>query len=239
MADLNIVDSQFGINGSAGSITIYPSSSNLGKLVINATNSASNYNTTIQNASFGASRTLTIPDAGASANFVMTASAQTVASVQTFTGIPVFSAQGYSLVSGYVEDQWSPTVTITTAQVKLLATTGIQVVAAPGANLCVIPLGAQLYTAGGTAYTSVGGTLRLYYDTSGTSSASGVVNQTGFLDQTTAQQRYMPPFGGTGSANIVPAVNTAIYLCASTTNPATGNYGINIRVQYKIVPSTL
>lgn len=63
-----------------------------GGLEIKAANSAGNTTTTVTNASQAAARTYTIPDAGASANFLMSAGAQTVSGVQTFSGANVHSA---------------------------------------------------------------------------------------------------------------------------------------------------
>lgn len=63
-----------------------------GGLEIKAADSAGNTTTTVTNASQAAARTYTIPDAGASASFVMTAGAQTVAGVKTFSAAPVFQA---------------------------------------------------------------------------------------------------------------------------------------------------
>lgn len=62
-----------------------------GTLVIRAADSAGNTATTITNASQAAARTYTIPDAGASASFVMTEGAATINGVKTFdnTGIKI------------------------------------------------------------------------------------------------------------------------------------------------------
>lgn len=60
--------------------------SQTGDLIIKATASAGNFQTTITNASQAAARTYTIPDAGTNANFLMSQGAQTVAGTQTFTG---------------------------------------------------------------------------------------------------------------------------------------------------------
>lgn len=56
-----------------------------GNLVIKASPSAANYQTIVTNASQAASRTYTIPDAGADANFLMTQGAQTIVGINTFT----------------------------------------------------------------------------------------------------------------------------------------------------------
>lgn len=70
-----------GASGTAGTVDIFPSTASKGKIQITATDSTGNTTTTITNALQAAARTYTIPDAGASASFVMTGSA-----AQTITG---------------------------------------------------------------------------------------------------------------------------------------------------------
>lgn len=67
-------------------ITLPAPTTQKGNLVFQAADSAGNTNTTITNASQAAARTYTIPDAGASASFVMTEGAATVAGAKSFTG---------------------------------------------------------------------------------------------------------------------------------------------------------
>jgi len=61
-------------DGTEGSIDIYPTTGSRGKLTFVAANSAGNTTTTITNASQAAERVYTIPDAGASASFVLAVS---------------------------------------------------------------------------------------------------------------------------------------------------------------------
>jgi hypothetical protein len=72
---------QAGLSGTAGRFISYPAGAGLGTLQFAAANSAGNFNTIITNASQAAARTYTIPDAGASSNFLMTnnAGTQTIA----------------------------------------------------------------------------------------------------------------------------------------------------------------
>lgn len=81
-----------GASGTAGTINVFPTTAAKGKLVITAGDSAGDTLTSIVNASQAAARTYTIPDAGASASFVMTQGAQTLVGVKTFTNQPVLSA---------------------------------------------------------------------------------------------------------------------------------------------------
>lgn len=80
-----ITNVDLGISGTAGSLDIFPTTASKGKLTITAADSAGDTTTAIVNASQAGARTYTIPDAGASASFVMTAGAQSLAGVKTFT----------------------------------------------------------------------------------------------------------------------------------------------------------
>jgi len=68
---------QAGLNGTAGAFLSYPATLNTGHLVLAASSSAGAFITTITNASQAASRTYTIPDAGANSNFLLTNSSGT------------------------------------------------------------------------------------------------------------------------------------------------------------------
>ena len=74
-----------GSSGAAGDLDIFPTTASKGKLAISATDSTGNTTTSITNAAQAGARTYTIPDAGASASFVMTEGAQSIAGVKTFT----------------------------------------------------------------------------------------------------------------------------------------------------------
>lgn len=64
-------DIDAGASGAAGSVDIFPSTASKGKIAITAADSAGNTTTTIVNASQAGARTYTIPDAGASTDFVL------------------------------------------------------------------------------------------------------------------------------------------------------------------------
>lgn len=78
-----ITNVDLGISGTAGSLDIFPTTSAKGKLAITAADSAGNTTTAIVNASQAGARTYTIPDAGASASFVMSEGAQTINGAKT------------------------------------------------------------------------------------------------------------------------------------------------------------
>jgi hypothetical protein len=87
-------DIDAGASGTAGTVDVFPTTAARGKIAITAADSAGNTTTTLVNASQSGARTYTIPDAGGNASFVMTAGAQTVAGVKTFSNIPVLPAGG-------------------------------------------------------------------------------------------------------------------------------------------------
>jgi len=80
---LNAVNVDAGSSGTAGSYDVFPATASKGKLTISAANSAGDTTTAITNASQAGARTYTIPDAGASAYFIMGTAAQSVAGTLT------------------------------------------------------------------------------------------------------------------------------------------------------------
>jgi hypothetical protein len=82
--NLDAVNFDAGASGTAGTVDVFPTTAAKGKLNIAAADSAGDTTTTITNASQAGARTYTIPDAGASASFVMTEGAQTVNGLKTF-----------------------------------------------------------------------------------------------------------------------------------------------------------
>lgn len=89
-----------GASGSAGTIDIFPSTASKGKIAIAAANNTNNDTTTITQAAQGGAYTYTIPDAGASAAFVMTAGNQTVGGTKTFSSAIVPTA-GVGVAGGF------------------------------------------------------------------------------------------------------------------------------------------
>jgi len=67
-----------GASGTAGSVDVFPTTASKGKLSITAADSAGDTTTTIVNANQAGARTYTIPDAGASADFLMSAGGQSI-----------------------------------------------------------------------------------------------------------------------------------------------------------------
>jgi hypothetical protein len=92
IATVNATNVDAGASGTAGSLDVFPSTAASGKLAITAADSAGDTVTTIVNASQAGARTYTIPDAGGNADFVMTAGAQSLGGVKTFTDAPLVPA---------------------------------------------------------------------------------------------------------------------------------------------------
>lgn len=79
-----------GASGTAGTVDIFPATTAKGKIQIAAANSAGDTTTTITNASQAGARTYTIPDGGASANFVLSTGTST-ATTATSTELSILS----------------------------------------------------------------------------------------------------------------------------------------------------
>jgi hypothetical protein len=133
-------------------------------------------------------------------------------------------------------------VTITSAQVLALNATPVTVVAAPGAGFANIFEGAVAITDGGTAYAGIaaGEDLSFKY-TNGSGQELGVIETTGWLDQTTAQVRYCRPQTGAISAgtvsSITPVANAVIVAQFLSGEITTGNYPIKLRIFFRTVPT--
>lgn len=85
----------------SSSLTLNSPTTVTGQLELKATASAGNTVTTITNASQAAARTYTIPDAGASANFVMSEGAATINGIKTF-GSQLLTSAGIVTAPGLV-----------------------------------------------------------------------------------------------------------------------------------------
>ncbi len=78
------INLQSGLAGAPGSLQIYPVTASKGSILLSATDNAGNFNLSLTNASLAASRVYTFPDAGASANFVMSEGTATINGAKTF-----------------------------------------------------------------------------------------------------------------------------------------------------------
>jgi hypothetical protein len=157
---------------------------------------------------------------------------------------PVASSGGFigtsSLVSGYTDSAYAD-VTITSAQLLALNATPISIIAAPGAGKAIIPLGVIAYKAAGTAYSGIaaGEDLVLKYTNASGAECSPQIETTGFLDQTTAQTRFVAGIGTSLTTNITPVANAAIVAHLLVGEITTGDSDLKLRVFYKVIPTTL
>lgn len=133
--------------------------------------------------------------------------------------------------------------TITSAQLLALnATPQIIVPAAPSGFVNIFQ-GMALQKPAGTAYAGIAATEDLvakYTDASG-QQVSAYVEPVGFLDQTTAQQRYVGPIAsiGTTTAGDVTPLNAAIVLHLLVGEITTGTGGLIVWAWYRRLPLLL
>ena len=128
---------QAGKSGQAGKVDVYPSTASKGKTELTAADNSGNTTTTVTTAAQAAARTYTVPDAGADASFVMTAGAQTIGGVKTFSAMPVWpqatlAATGTNLATA------AQLVAGFTSVTGADATVGVKLPATPAAGTVVI-----------------------------------------------------------------------------------------------------
>lgn len=116
--NIGLINLDAGASGTAGTVDVFPPTAAKGKIVISAADSAGDTTTTITNASQAAARTYTIPDAGASASFVMTEGAQTLNGVKTF-------GNGIAFGAGATLDADSGTASATAGAATLAKMAGV------------------------------------------------------------------------------------------------------------------
>jgi hypothetical protein len=133
------------------------------------------------------------------------------------------------------------TVTVTSAQVLALNATPITIVAAPGANLAIVPTRVVIRHGGGTAYGGIatGEDLVLKYTNGSGAQCSGVIETTGFLDQTGAQIRTAtgPASTGATAGDFAPVANAAVVLHLLVGEITTGNFPLIVRCYYDVIPT--
>jgi len=129
---------------------------------------------------------------------------------------------------------------VTTAQVLALNAAPITIVPAPGASLALIFEGAVIHKPAGTAYAGIAAGEDLsvkYTDESGLEVAE--CETTGFLDQTTAQTRYVRPHTAASAiSSLTPTANAALVLHLLVGEIITGDSDLHVRYFYRVVPAT-
>ena len=132
-------------------------------------------------------------------------------------------------------------IQVTSAQILALKATPINVLDAPGANRSYIFKGAMLHKPAGVAYAGVAGGEDLAFNyTNGAGLQVGSCEVTGFLDQTTAQTRWVHPYhAASGVSQITPVANAVIVIQMLVGEIITGDSPLNMRIFYRIVRTVL
>lgn len=131
--------------------------------------------------------------------------------------------------------------TITSAQVLALFGTPITVLAAQGAGIAIVPTRVAVYKPAGTAYSGIatGEDLVLKYTNASGAQCCGVIETTGFLDQTTAQTRVSHPPGSmtTVAGDYAPVANAAVVMHLLVGEITTGDSPLYVRMWYDLIPT--
>jgi hypothetical protein len=134
-------------------------------------------------------------------------------------------------------------VIVSNAQALALNATPITMVEAPAAGKAIIFEGAIIQTDAGTAYTIAAGKDLAFKYTNGAGLQVGGCETTGFIDQATAQVRFVRPQGaalGAGTtSDITPVPAAALVLHMLVGEVTLGTSPLHVRVFYRIVPTTL
>lgn len=147
---------------------------------------------------------------------------------------------GTPVHGGMIEGGQPPTFrrrkVVTSAQVKALHATPVEIVPAPGAGLALIFEGAVVQKPAGTAYTGVaaGDDLTITY-TNAAGLEVGRVETTGFMDQATAQLRWCYGFRAASGISITPVANAALMISLLGDAITTGNRPLNMEIHYRVV----
>lgn len=128
---------------------------------------------------------------------------------------------------------------VTAAQVLALNATPQTIVSAPAAGWAIVPTRMVIHKPAGTAYggIAVGEDLVLKYTNGSGAQCSGVVETTGFLDQATAQSRYVGMPGATGATagDVTPVAAAAVVLHMLTGEITTGDSDLHVRVWFDLI----
>ena len=124
-------------------------------------------------------------------------------------------------------------VTITTAQLLALNAAEQPLVATPGAGKALVLESAQLHKPAGTAYGAIaaGEDLAIKY-TDDAGAVLATIETTGFLDQSSAQSRYVHPTDGV-AAPLVANAPLVLHLLAGEIT--TGDSDLHVRVRYRVI----
>lgn len=130
-------------------------------------------------------------------------------------------------------------VVVSSAELLALFATPKTIVPAPGATRALVFEGATIHKPAGTAYGGIAAGEDLtvkYTDQAGAEVAE--CETTGFLDQTTAQTRYVRPHNAASAiSSITPVANAPLVLALLVGEIITGDSALHVRFYYRIVPA--
>lgn len=123
-------------------------------------------------------------------------------------------------------------VNLTSAQILALQSGAINLIAAPGAGLMIVPLSIVIRLLGGTAYTDAGGAVSFSVGTMATALAANTV----FTGPTAGQRsQQVIDFAGTSTAAAPPTnENAALTISKVTNNFAAGTGTAHITIFYTV-----
>lgn len=129
------------------------------------------------------------------------------------------------------------TVTISSGDLKALNATPQTLVSAPASGFALVFDGMSIHKPSGTAYAGVAAGEDMvvnYTDENGAEVAR--CETTGFLDQTSAETRYvMPHSAASGVSDITPVVDAPLVLHLLAGEITTGDSDLTIRIKYRVV----
>jgi hypothetical protein len=160
---------------------------------------------------------------------------------QLAAGEPDPQTSGYTGEVSYLEALVSK-VTITSAQLLALNATAQTIVPAAPTGFVNVFLGAAIYKPAGTAYAGIaaGEDLVVKATNAAGQQQSSVIETTGFLDQATAQLRYVYPIASTSTtaADITP-LNAALVLHLLVGEIITGTSDLIVHTYVRRLPTVL
>lgn len=126
-------------------------------------------------------------------------------------------------------------VTLSSAQVLAIKTTGVNVVPAPGTGLAISPvLWTINYTFNTTPYTDGGGSLGLFWGTGGVG-VGATITTAGFWDQSVSRYAQANAFSR-GAVSDSQVANKPATVQQTTANPTGGDGTVTVTVAYMVVP---
>lgn len=139
----------------------------------------------------------------------------------------------------YVDGKWNYTL-VSSAQVLALNATPITVMPAAPAGYAWVNVFLSVHKPAGTAYAGIaaGENLCVKYTNGSGAQLTAVINSTGFLDQTTVQQRQVGPIaqvGTTTGGDYAPVAAAALVLQILSGEITTGNSPLHVYVKADLI----